>query len=751
MLSEKAYVNPVAGVWGTFERERERLGRQEAEPVFTESSGLDPESLRAGFYELRERLAGASPVIRKAVLFEYLLLNGRISVDPEDWFVSALDHQSLMKEYNTAAMNSVPPSYIKEAFEAKETGLATGYFKTGLDVGHTSPGWRYMLSRGLKGLLKEAALARGEHENGLTAEQTDFYDALDIVYNAIITFTRRLCDMASSMVGGFGDAADARLLSMADSLKNLTEKPPADFHEALQFTYIMHQMMEIEGWWSMRSMGGFDRNFFSYYDGDVKAKKLSEENVKELIKFFFTKFYAQTQGKSNGKNFYFAGQNSDGSNAENELTYVALEAYYEMNTPDPKLSVRFYKNSTDRLYNLIARSIRAGRTSFVLINDEVAIPAIVAQGKTLEDARDFLLIGCYEPAIEGKEIACNMSTYINLPKSVELVIGRGKDMASGVTLGPDTGDPTEFSSYDEFEEAYFKQLKAQIDNALAALREYESVWPLINPSPILAGTFEDAVKKGRDIGQSGPKYNNTGCLAVGIGTTVDSLAAVRQAVFEDSICTIGELTEALYADFEGYEKLRMYLSHRAPKWGTANPKADDIAKKIVEFYGGYVNGTPNNRGGRMVASMFSLNERYDLGKATFALPDGRKRGEPLSLNNASTTGKDTEGVTAYLQSVTCFDYSLIPNGSVTDVYMHPSAIKGDDGLNALISLIKTYFSRGGFGIQFNVFDVNTLIDAQKHPEKYQTLQIRVCGWNVYFVTLSQFEQEQYITANFHSI
>ena len=749
MLSDKAYIDPSKDVWETFNKERDRLNRQMLEPNFVKGSGLESEALKRGFYEQRESLTDVSPVIKKARLFEYLLLNGRISVDPGDWFADKLDHQGLMAEYNRTVLNTVAAEHAHDAMLSISTAAATGYYETGLDTGHTSPGWRYMLSKGLSGLLEEAKHARAAHGDKLTIEQADFYDSVEIVYNAIIAFTKRLSEMAEKLIGMHGEGADVRLFSIADTLKNVPAKPPADFHEALQFSFIMHQMIELEGE-MVRSMGGFDRCYYSYYNSDITEGRLTKKNAQELIKFFFTKFYAHTRGASNGKNFYFGGQNSDGSNAENELTYVTLEAYYEMNTTDPKLSVRFYENSTEKLWKQVAGIIRAGRTSFVLVNDEIAIPSIMQQGKTLEEAREYLLIGCYEPAIEGKEIACNMSIAMNLAKGIELVMNRGIDRETGVQLGPDTGDPLSFTSYEMFESAYLTQLQAQIESATTSVRGYELCWPLMNPSPALAGTFEDAIKRGCDIGQSGPKYNNTGCMGAGLGTTADSLAAVKKAVFEDRICTMHELIEAVNGNFENCNKLHLYLQNRIPKWGNADSYVDSIAKKIVDFYCRCVNNEKNSRGGVFVPSLFSLAHRYTLGSKTSALPNGRCKGESLSLNNMSTIGKDKEGVTALLQSLTCIDYINIPNGSVSDVYLHPSAIAGEEGLHAFISLIKTYFKRGGFGIQFNIFDVKDLLDAQKNPEKYQTLQIRVSGWNVYFVTMSAYEQDQYIKANIHT-
>ena len=748
MLNSRAYENPVPGVWGTFDRERKRLNMQMVKPCFIDETGLGTDELFSGFQNLKNSLSAEPAIIRKAFLFEYLLLNGRITIDPEDWFADKLDHQGLMMEYNTSAMVNIPKKYVPEIESNIKTAALTGYYETGLDVGHVSPGWRYMFSKGLSGLLRESKTYRNNYGNKLTQEQTDFYDSLEIVYNAIITFANRLSHLAGTLVGKFGDATDVRLLTVSDSLKYVPENPPRDFHEALQFTFIMHQMIELEGEW-VRSMGGFDRNFFDYYKQDIETGILTIPTAKELIKFFFTKFYANTRGANNGKNFYFGGQLRDGSNAENDLTYLTLEVYNEMNTTDPKLSVRFYKDSTQRLYNLVAETIRAGRTGFVLINDEVAVPAIQSSGKNLEDARDYLLIGCYEPAIEGKEIACNMSISLNLAKSIELVLYRGIDKITGIPLGPDTGDPILFTSYEQFENAYFTQLENQITSATESVRNYEKYWSLMNPSPVLAGTFENALKTGKDIGQSGPEYNNTGCMGAGLATTVDSLSAIKKVVFEDKTYTMADIFDALNDNFSNQKKLLLYLLNRIPRWGNGEIEADNIAKRVVDFYSENVSSQKNSRGGKFVPSLFSLVHNNSLGKGTSTLPDGRLKSEPLSLNNTANIGKDKNGVTALLKSLTRLDYRKLPNGSVSDVYLHPSAILGEEGLNAFISLIKTYFKLGGYGIQFNIFDTDTLIDAQKNPEKYQTLQIRVCGWNVYFVTMSFAEQERYIKANVH--
>ena len=747
MLHKSAIGNPISGVWDRFADVRPHLERQELDPGFVDGTGLEPDALKAGFHALWKENKQELPVLRKARLMAYLLENGRIAVDPGDWFADKLDHQNLMNAYNRATLKEAEGGPLREARATLDLAYTTGWYSAELDLGHISPGWRFLYEHGLNGILTKAAEARAAHGDALTIEQAGFYDALDTVYRAVCAFTARLSKHAASLMGQ--DAAqDARLATIADSLRAVPGCPPRDFHEALQFSFIMHQMIEMEGE-NVRSMAGFDRCFGAYYDADIASGRLTREHAQELIQYFFTKFFAHTRGVANGKNFYFGGQLADGSNAENELTYTALEAYAQLKTTDPKLSVRFYEGSTERMLDIVSRTIRDGQTSFVLVNDKTAIDGILSQGKTIEEAREYLLIGCYEPAIEGREIACNMSIKINLAKCIELALFRGRDLASGRQLGPDTGDPEAFASYEDFETAFFRQMEAQIDSATEAIKAYEPYWPQINPSPLLAGSFIDAVETGRDIGQCGPKYNNTGSMGGALANAADSLMAIKRAVYEENAATMREMLDALRDDFAGHTRLHLYLLNSVPKWCNADDEVDAIARRIADRYGEEVNRRPNNRGGKFVPSMFTLDHRFHQGHLTSALPDGRKQGVYLALNIGANTGMDKEGVTAQILSLTRLDFTKIPNGSVADLYLHPSAVKGDDGLRALQTLIKTYFSRGGYGIQFNIFDTNTLRDAQKHPEKYQTLQIRVCGWNVYFVSLSPEEQEQYILMNTH--
>ncbi|MCL2060340.1 MAG: hypothetical protein FWH01_15040 [Oscillospiraceae bacterium] len=724
---------------------RDKLLDQYKSPVYDDASGLAPTEVDKRFSAIFEA-PGMSRMMKKAALFELVLAQTRIDVDPVDWFADHFEGRNLLRDAREKWRSRVSDEELPDTAEVLQKASRTGAFDAELDLGHISPGWRYLLESGLPGLRTNLRINRDastETAGGrLSPEQEDFYDAADKVLAAFIAYTLRLAGQADKMAAAFPAHAD-RMHKLSTCLRRLSEGAPTTLYEALQLAYLFHQLIEYEGE-LVRSMGSFDRNFTRFYEDDIASGRITKDDAAELIRFFWMKFFAKTRGADNGKNFYFGGLKRQGADATSELTHLALDVFYELEQTDPKFSIKLHKNSPDALYRQVARCIRDGRTSMVLINDDAAREAVIKHGKDPQDAFDYLLIGCYEPAIEGREIACNMSIKINLAKPIELVLNNGFDPVSGEFIGVDTGDPQSFDNYSEFFEAYKTQLRHQVELVTEAIKAYEPYWPEINPSPLLSSTFIDCVQSGVDVSGGGPKYNNTGCMGGCLGSAVDSLAAVKRLVYDEEKLTMSELTNILGDNWEGQGSLQAYAQNRLPKWGNNDDEADGIAVRIADFYGSLVNGKPNNRGGIFVASMFTLDSNLRWGRLCGALPDGRLAGTYLSKNIGATTAMDRAGVTAHIASVTKLDFTNIPNGSSLDIYLHPSAVAGEQGLNSLIGLIKTFFARGGFGIQFNVFDVNTLRDAQKNPQKYATLQVRVCGWNVYFITLSAASQEQFI-------
>jgi len=512
----------------------------------------------------------------------------------------------------------------------------------------------------------------------------------------------------------------------------------------------MHEMIEMEGE-HVRSAGHFDRIFTPYYRADIESGRLTREQAKELVKYFWHKHYARTRGSHNGKNFVFGGQDPAGAAIANDLTDLAFEAYEDLNTPDPKLSVRFTPDTPDRVYRRVADLIRRGHNSFVLMNDAPAIEALVKRGKTLEDARSYLPIGCYEPAVDGKEVGCTMNIVVNLAKAFELALHNGVDPLSGEQIGPQTGNPEDFPGFAELRGAYERQLEFVVTRAVEYVAAHERAWPRINPSPLIAGTIADCLDVGKDIGEGGAHYNSVGCVGVALANTCDSLLGIKQAVFDERRLSMRELLDALREDFDGREPMRLYLLNRVAKWGNGSPEADALGKSIADHYCATVHNLRNGRGGPVQAALFTLDYRTTMGKRTGALPDGRPARTPLAPGVGAMSGRDRNGITALLGSVSSLDFTETPNGSVVDVTLHPTSVAGDDGLDAMVSLIKTFFAQGGYALQCNVFDADMLRDAQRHPERYASLQIRVTGWSVYFNSLSKAEQDGFIERIAHRV
>jgi len=752
-------------VWETFEDSRGHLFNQFQDIPFDPRTGLSPRELEQEIEEYLRTHQEQPRVLQKANVFRIVATRGQIYIDPHGWFIDKLNHGghlnrpmlgdefSLVRRLSLRWLDEAISCAIAEEAawldRAYRVGMRWRDPKGGLDRGHVSPGWENMLSGGLVRLLDKVAETREALGDEATDEQLAFYEAVEIVYGAAIRLAERFAELADYMILEYPQH-ETRLKTIASACRNVPAHKPRTLHEALQFMWLMHELIEMEGE-LVRSMGQFDRTLYPYYRADIDAARLTRDQAKELIKFFWFKFYSRTRGVLNGKNFVLGGQYPDGSSITNDLTYLALEAYEELNTPDPKLSVRFLPTTSNKLYRRIAELIQRGYNSIVLMNDVPAVEALVKRGKTREDARFYVPIGCYEPAVEGKEIACTMNITINLAKGVELALHNGRDPLTGEQFGPRTGDARSFVNFEQLWDAYTQQMDYFLESALECIQAAEGQWPQINPSPLLAGTIDDCIDQGKDIGQGGAHYNSVGFVGAALANVCDALLALKQAVYEDKRFTMSEVLDAIKHNFEGYERMRQYMLNRVPKWGNNHPEADMLGRRIADYYCNKVHTFTNGRGGPCQAALFSLTFAWTGGRLTGALPDGRKAYEPLAPGVGSVYGRDKNGVTALIGSVTKLDSTLTPNGAVLDVTLHPSAVKGEEGLNALVTLIKTFITQGGYAMQFNVYDVETLRDAQRHPENHATLQIRLTGWSVYYTTLSKEEQDQFIARISHGL
>ena len=732
----------------TFERDWEHLYDQYQDVPYDPRSGFSLDELEEAVARYLADHFGQSHILQKAYVFHSLVTRAQVYVDPLDWFPDKFNHGWLLRELCQRWYAEAKAGPLAADAAWFETLAASGAGRGGLDTGHISPGWHKMFSTGLLGLAEEARRARATCPVD-DDRRRDFYMAVEMVCEGAVTLSHRFANLAEEQA--LDDSVHRqRLLAIAETCRRVPAHPPQTLHQALYFAWLMHELIEFEGE-AVRSLGRFDQMFLPYYRADLEAGRLTREQAKELFKYYWIKSTARTRGVENGAHFCLGGQLEDGSDAVNELTYLILEAYEELNAPDPKLSVRFYAGSPDRLYHRVLDMIRQGHNAMVLMNDERAVPALVKRGKTMQDARSYLPIGCYEPAVDGKEAACTTNLVVNLAKGVELALHDGVDPLSGRQVGPRTGDPCQFESFDAFLDAYTVQMDHVLERSAAAIAGHERLWSQINPSPLIASTIDDCMARGQDVGEGGCHYNAVGCVGAGLANAADSLLAIQRAVYEEERFTVTELVAALQADFEGYEAVRSFLVNRVPKWGNGDPEADRLAQYVASYYCAKIHSFTNERGGPYQAALYSFTFQWALGRGTGALPDGKKAGMPLAPGVGPMAGRDRAGITALLESLLKIDFTETPNGSVLDVRLHPRSVAGLDGLVALVSLVKTFFEQGVYALQFNVVDAETLRAAQRDPEAYATLQVRVAGYSAYFVNLTREMQDHLIAHCAHSL
>jgi len=664
-----------------FDQARGQLERQYLDVKFDPASGLSKEELVAELQTHQAANPAEPRILTKAWLLHLLCAQARIAPEPGDPFVGKLEHHGLLHMLRDTWRGEEGHKEFKD-----DPPDVPGAFAAQLDcASHVCPDWRSLLKLGPAAIRDRSAARPGT-----------YHQAVALVFDGVATLLKR-----------FG-------------LAPLAERPPRTFHEALQLAYLYHELVELDGI-EVRSMGRFDLLYNDFYLDDLKAGRLDRDQAKELLKYFWIKFFAKTMGKRFGKPFLY------GPDA-NELSYLALEAYHEMRTVDPKFHVRLSRNTPRDFLDLVLKCVQDGCTSVVIVNDEAQIEMLRQNGKTLADAQDYILIGCYEPAVMGQELNCSGAGQPNLAKVVEQVLAAG-----------------DYPDFDALLDAYFRTLGANLDLIMDKVRRWERLWPRINPSPLLSGPMGSCFERGLDVSEAGAKYNTSGLCCVGIANAADSLAVIRQLVYEERRRSLAELKAALAANWKGYEELRRHALNRVPKWGNNDDRVDQIAVQIADFLGKRINHEPNARGGVFQAALYGIIvSAKDFGKDTGALPDGRLAGEPLTMNTGATPGMDREGVTSLVNSVTKMNLSLFPNGTVLDIMLHPSAARGEDGVEALRGIVLGHFAQGGMAIQFNIFDADVLRDAKLHPERYANLQVRVCGWSVRFRDLSPDEQDIFI-------
>lgn len=691
--------------------------------VEIDDAGLPRAELERRLDEIERRTEGKPEIVVRAKLLAMMFDNVRLAVNTNDLFVHWHPDSSLLplrkirreKEFVTRSQS------LRELIPGMSR---VGAFKSKLDTSHTCPDWQSIIELGPKGLAQRARLRR---ETARTDEERIFLDCVVEVYEALSRECLRWAAFAEQK--GMKDVAAV--------LRENAAHEPRTFREALQWALVYDRAQEAEGE-DVRSQGIFDRLFLKYYRDDIAAGRETRESVKRLMVDFYTRFHSQQH--PNNKNITFGGYGPDGEPVWNELTELGFEVFRELGRINPKLTYRFGAKTPRWQIEKVSQCIAEGKNSIVFACEETIAEMFKRRGKSVEDICDYVLVGCYEPGICGREVVASMSLDVNLAKPLEAVFNSGKTF-DGVRIGPDCELPNDGV---EFEREYLRQLDAMLVTALESTRTLEQHWYELNPAPLHSGAFRDCIANARDYSRGGCKYNSSGVDCSGLGTVADSLAAVSYVVDEKKLVTMEELRDALIAEWKGCEELRLRAMRQAPKWGNNNDRVDVVAKRVYDALVNRINTTRNGHGGFFQAGLWSINLDMQFGKRTAATPDGRRRGDALSRNNVATAGCGKEGPLALMHSNLKLDLAESPDGHIMDVILPLSVARRPTAAQDIATILATYFKNGGQCIHLNCFDSALLREATAHPEKYPDLQVRVCGWNVKWNDLSPQEKRHFI-------
>jgi len=727
--------------FGTFEQDKPYLWSKFQAPVFDPGTGLDNEVIKKNVMALGEELKEVPHAVVKARAFEYVARNVRIDVSPHDWFVGfgCWDRKDRPLDSLIAKWDQEVDASRLTTLQLMQEMKQSGACGMGKDFDHSVPDWDAVFAMGFRGIRERARRHRRQREESgrMTAEAQAYFEAIEITYSAILEMLGRFHEYALKRADG-----NRRMLACAECLDTLIHGSPTNTYEVLQLVYLYFMFSEYVDRLQVRSLGNLDRTVCPYYRRDLQDGRYTEAEIRE----FFSYFMMQWASIANtwGHPFYFGGTTRDGRSEINELSYLILDEFDKLNVCSPKLQLKISPNTPTAFIDKAVDMLRRGRSSMVFLCEPSIKRAMMGYGATEEEARTCDITGCYEFVARARG-NCTIVAYLNMLKPLELVLYDGVDPHTGLEVGLRTGGLETIRTFDDFYSAYLRQLGHIIECAIKCANDFEQYLSFINPTSVYSATIESSLATARDAFHDGSVYNLSSILTAGFASAVDALMGVKEHVFEKGAVTLEQLREILRANWRGHEKLRLRMLYGKNKYGNGIEGVDLYAAALARCLGNKINMRPNSRGGFYLASMHTP-PRYYLthGQKTGATPDGRMAGDEISRNISPTMGMDVNGVTALVKSATRLDSALHPADFPLDVMLHPATVQGDEGLAAMRSLLNTYMERHGIAIQFNIFDAQTLLDAQAHPDKYRGLQVRVCGWNVHWNDLSRKEQDMFI-------
>ena len=580
--------------------------------------------------------------------------------------------------------------------------------------------------------------------------------AMEIVADALIEYAGRYAEKARDLAATETNPERKRELEkITDVCSHVPAHAPRDFWEALQTYWFYHLAIITElNVWDSFNPGRLDQHLYPFYKKGLEEGKLTKEFATELLQCFWIKFNNQpappkvkiTEEQSGTYQDFAlintAGLKPDGTDAVNELSYLILDVVEEMRLIMPSACVQLSKKNPDRFLKRALKVVKAGFGQPSIFNTDVIIQEFLRAGKIMEDARSGGPSGCVTISAFGKE-SCTLTGYCNWPKILELTLNNGVDPQTGEQVGLKTGDPITFTSFEELMVAYPKQLQYFIDIKIKGNNIIERLYAEHMPALFMSLLFDDCIKKARDYHDGGPRYNVTYIQGVGIGILTDSLSAVKYHVFDKKNLKMKKLLEILRNNFEGEERIRQMLVNETPKYGNDDDYADSIAQTVFNYYFDILDGRPNTKGGRYRVNLLPTTVHIYFGRVTGATPDGRRAREPLSDGISPSQGADRVGPTAVIKSVAKLDHAKT-GGTLLNQKFMPELLADEASLDKLGDLVRTYFKLDGHHIQFNVVSKETLLEAQKHPEKFRDLIVRVAGYSDYFCDIGKELQDEII-------
>ena len=691
------------------------------------------------------------------------------STRPKDpYYISPEDKETILetlKYWEGKSMEDLSDSIMPEKIKELESddiicvGLENGV------SGETTCDHEKILKVGMRGYIEEcranidAILPQTREEQ----EKVDFWKACIIQAEALVKYANRMADEAERQAAACTDARRKQeLLTIAENCRVVPEHPPKTYMQALQSVWFAHVYFHIEVCTTACGFGRFDQYMWPYYKKDViDEKNITREEALEMTECMYLKTCEVYEVRDNWYATAFAGypmwqtlmvggQTRDGKDATNDLSYLALEAADELKTKQPVMALRVWDKTPRELIRFGCRMIQEGQANPGFFNDRTAMQMSMGKGGTLEEARDWTIVGCIQAAPGG---GCADGSpdagYVNMGKMVEFVLHNGVDPATGKLMGLQTGDPREFRDIEEFKDALKKQILHHYNLIRVGYNLMQSNhmnrYPVIFASMVTKG----CVESGKSVQHGGALYSTCGMYVTGAANLADCIAAVEKCVFEDKDITMDELIHACDTNFEGQERIRQLLLNKPAKFGNNDAHVDGIYREMMHFVAENVQSWPDARGGHYAFGIDSQTMNVPHGQVTGALPDGRLAGEPLCDASSPMMGRDLDGPTSTVKSVAHIDQPILQEGALFNLRFDPKGIQGEKGLDIVEGVIRTFFDDGGEHIQINVVDNETLIKAQKNPENYKGLMVRVAGYMAYFTELDKGAQDAIIRRTPH--